>query len=186
MWITPVPYIKKIIQGKTEPSPKPAGQGGDAWFHRAFDLCCLTLLLATLRGQGNCLGSPTAYWFLHKGQAMGIVMEMAEPRRLERWSTPLRRAQARARLPSLIVGSFGSQQSANQFHPMKTKVNVRRPHHLYYNLQLYWNFPGRAEILMFNLLELMRHKIPIYTENSNEPLGGRRDLQTWILFIIVF
>jgi len=85
-----------------------------------------------------------------------------------------------------IPGFFGGQQSANQFHPVKAKVNVRRPRHLYYNLQLYWNFPGRAEILMFNLLELMGHKIPIYTENSNEPLDGRRDLQALILFIAVF
>lgn len=39
---------------------------------------------------------------------------------------------------------------------------------------------------MFNLLELMRHKTPIYTENSNEPLVGLRDLQALILFIAVF
>lgn len=69
---------------------------------------------------------------------------------------------------------------------MKEKVNAGRPHHLYYNTQLYWNFPGRAEILMFNLLELMGHRIPIYAENTNEPLDGQRDLQALIPFIAVF
>lgn len=39
---------------------------------------------------------------------------------------------------------------------------------------------------MFNLLELMGHKIPIYTGNTNEPLDGQRDLQALILFMAVF
>jgi len=39
---------------------------------------------------------------------------------------------------------------------------------------------------MFNLLELMGHRIPIYAENTNEPLDGQRDLQALIPFIAVF
>lgn len=94
--IIPVSQIKKIIQGKTDPSRKPAGQGRDASFHWAFDLCCLTLLLATLGGQGNCFWSPAAYWFLYKGKDIGIVMVMSDPWMLVRCTTPPRHAQLRA------------------------------------------------------------------------------------------
>lgn len=135
--------MKTVIWGNADPPPQPAGQGGDAPSMGPLIFAAWPCFWQHRGGSRKLFSEPHS-------PLTPIIMVMADPRAHSLWPChPL--------APRVLQ----RPTSAHRFHPMKEKVNVGRPHHLYYNTQLYWNFPGRAEILMFNLLELMGHRIPI-------------------------